>query len=91
MKKLLTVALIVLGGLYQAVYAENQEPSCANISIACQAAGIGETRHQIWRTCIKPIVDGKHIRGVTVEPEDIQACQERIQMHKPGAWRKPLS
>lgn len=65
------------------------QPSCMNLAAACEAAGIGQNRHQVWRNCVKPIVEGrKSFRRLNISPEDIQSCRDRIQMHKPYYWRK---
>lgn len=67
----------------------SSQPSCMNLSIACERAGLGQNRHQIWRNCIKPVIEGnKKFRRLNIDPEDIQSCRDRIQMHKPYYWRK---
>lgn len=69
--------------------ATSRQPSCMNLAVACEAASMGQTRHQIWRNCVKPVVEGKKAyRRLNISPEDIQSCRDRIQEHKPFQWRK---
>ena len=71
-----------LGG---AALADEAAPShpCHAIATACQAAGY--TRHaaekNLRRDCMKPILHGQAVDGVSVQPADVQACQARIQEH----------
>ncbi len=53
--------------------------ACLNIASACEDAGYRmkqETGKNIWKDCLKPIIAGQTISGVTVDPQDIQICKK---------------
>lgn len=53
---------------------------CQNIRAACQTAGFVKGDKQgkgIWRNCIKPILAGKTVKGVTPNAADVTACQAK--------------
>jgi hypothetical protein len=75
---------------------------CKNIATACTSAGKGKNRHEIWDNCMKPIIAGQTVPGVTVNSADVQACQAKIKNNpcriiagackaaKPGATRHEI-
>ncbi len=74
-----------LGG---SAFAEEAVPPpagpCRTIATACKAAGF--QRHakdkNLRRDCMKPILTGQTVAGVSVQPADVQACQAKIQEHR---------
>ena len=56
---------------------------CKNIAMACKTAGKGTNKHELWENCVKPIIAGQTVTGVTVNPSDVKSCQAIMQMrHK---------
>lgn len=56
-----------------------------NIAAACESAGFrisGPTGKSIWPDCVKPILAGQTIAGVSPDPADIQACKEKKTQRK---------
>jgi hypothetical protein len=55
------------------------EQPCRAIEDACKKAGFkkhGNKEGQgLWKQCMSPILEGKSVLGVTVDPKDIVACQ----------------
>lgn len=61
--------------------------SCLNIATACESAGYHLSRNMpdenvwnmpgenVWKDCVKPILSGSTVSGVTASPSDIQACK----------------
>ena len=55
----------------------NDKP-CATIAVACSAAGFtreAAANKKFWQDCMKPILLGKTVSGVTVDPGVGQACK----------------
>lgn len=53
---------------------------CASIAKSCLDAGYTSnddvtTGKQFWMDCMKPLVLGKTVSGVTVDPKDVKACR----------------
>lgn len=98
MKKLhLTSCLLVAFSVSVQVQAANNMTShqagrdaCISIASACENAGYRLSKKMsgknIWKDCLKPILNGKTISGVTADPTDVKNCK----MHK-EAWKKKHS
>lgn len=57
---------------------------CENIAKACSDAGFtrrGAAGKQFWHDCMKPILFGKTVSGVTVAAGDAQACRQGKIQH----------
>ncbi|HEX4459977.1 MAG TPA: hypothetical protein VIA18_18495 [Polyangia bacterium] len=87
----LTVALWVslVSGAAFAQGGGQQPPvanSCKTIMKACEAAGYhhgGHGEHKgLWKDCAAPILDGKAIDGVTVNPDDVKDCAAHRPAHR---------
>jgi hypothetical protein len=65
-----------------------QEHPCKAIAKACEAAGFvkgGEAQGKgLMRNCIKPLMEGQTVAGVSVSPEEIQACKAKRAEHEHG-------
>ena len=60
---------------------------CKKIEAACEAAGFARGAHKngskgLFMDCIKPLMAGQPVAGVTVDASDVQACQARKAKHK---------
>ncbi len=60
--------------------AEQSKP-CKQIEQACSAAGFvkggAKEGKGLYVHCIRPLLEGKSVAGVTVDAATIQACQEK--------------
>lgn len=56
---------------------------CATIAKTCLAAGFSRTEvagKQFWHDCMKPVLLGQSVSGVTIAPADAQSCRaQKIQ------------
>jgi hypothetical protein len=60
---------------------------CKNIGTACKAGMKDKTSAELYANCVKPILAGQPVVGVSVDPADVQACKARMDemqkvMHK---------
>lgn len=73
-------ALVVLSALVtQQVFADTVSTPCKAIASACLNAGFVEsdssTDKNIWFNCMKPIILGQSVTGVTVDASVVQSCK----------------
>ncbi|MEI6398344.1 MAG: hypothetical protein WCO71_06220 [Pseudomonadota bacterium] len=58
---------------------------CKAIEAACVAAGFKKGDHKdkkgLWVDCVKPIMDGSTVAGVTVPADAVAACKEKKAEH----------
>lgn len=61
---------------------------CKAIAQACKAAGFqkdqANTGKGIFKDCLKPILSGEQVAGVTVKPEEVQACKAKMAEREQG-------
>lgn len=53
---------------------------CQNIREACRMAGFARENKEgkaIWKDCMKPLLTGQSVAGVTTNPNDLKACQAK--------------
>lgn len=58
----------------------NNRRPCLAIEKACQSAGSikgDKSGKALFLHCVKPILAGKTVTGVTVDPSVVQACQQK--------------
>ena len=59
---------------------------CHAIKAACKAAGFERGDHKegkgLFSDCMRPILEGKAVAGVTVKAEDVQGCKTFEANHK---------
>ena len=58
--------------------ADSSSKPCAVIANACSAAGFVRTEtsgKRFWQDCMKPIILGKTVSGVTVDTASVKACR----------------
>ncbi len=70
-----------LGGSAWAEETSSQPGACRPIAAACQAAGYSwdAKEKNLRRDCLRPLVWGESVAGVTVQPADVQTCRAHIQ------------
>lgn len=80
-KNLFISALIVVA-ISPTVYADTDnlplDKSCATVAMACKAAGYTQAEgsdKMFWQDCMQPILLGKTVAGVTVDPDTVKACR----------------
>jgi len=66
--------------LTQPVFADDMSADskpCATIANACLQAGYvrGTQDKKFWLDCMKPMIMGKTVTGVTVDPATVKACR----------------
>ena len=66
---------------------EDVDRPCQKIKSACQAAGFKKGKGLVV-DCVKKVLDGETVAGVTVEAADLSACQERRESRKSMKSRK---
>ena len=86
-KKLIVLSLLSLLSL--SLYAEEKHEAshpCMQIKSACAAAGFTKGDHKnkkgLHLDCMKPILDGQTVAGVTVSADVISACKSKQAEHK---------
>lgn len=66
--------------------ADNDAKPCRAIAEACRAAGFerrGAPDKGFWKDCMKPIMLGQTVAGVTLDPATVKACRvSKIQKIK---------
>ena len=88
MRRIIVVSGIVAvaGGLWAADSAPSTPPhpggSCRQIVQACEAAGYAKGAHRsdgkgLYLDCLDPILDGKPVDGLTVDPAVVSDCQAK--------------
>jgi hypothetical protein len=58
--------------------ADDADNNCKTVAKACMAAGFqkGEdSTKKFWQDCMKPVLMGKPVQGVTVDPKVAEACR----------------
>ena len=78
MMSLLLITLLV----FNVNAAEKKANGCKAIEAACKSAGYVKGDHKkngkgLFEDCLKPVVEGKSIEGVTVEASVIESCKAR--------------
>lgn len=65
---------------------EPTEGPCLKLKQACEAAGFEKGKHKekkgLMKDCLKPLMHGENVEGVTVAAEDVTACKEKKEQHK---------
>lgn len=65
---------------------ESKNRPCLNIAVSCESAGYTLSKKvpgkNIWKNCVKPILAGQTIDGVTASADDIKACKTKKAVHK---------
>lgn len=86
MRKLLILALFSLF-VYHPAFAKDQmvapdeasSPDCESIAKACEDAGFtreGGEGKAFWHDCMRPILFGKQVSGVSIDAKVVRACRQ---------------
>jgi hypothetical protein len=82
MRKINLVLALSAALLTQPVLADEMEMSdskpCATIASACKSAGFtkgGDKGKMFWMDCMKPVVMGQSVKGVTVDAATVKSCR----------------
>ena len=83
--KMLAVAFALVPTLGAVTAFADETPAakptpCKNIMAACKAAGYAPHAKDkdLRKDCMKPIMHGQAVEGVTVDPADVPACQAKM-------------
>lgn len=87
------ISLVLIGMMSATVaLADGSSPKegkyhpCEKILEACKAGGFVKGGHKdkkgLYMDCLKPILAGQSVSGVSVDSKDVQACQERKEKRK---------
>jgi hypothetical protein len=75
MRKIYPLFVLVSLFLSQSVFADMDDSKpCKNVAQACRAAGFDKSNH-FWKNCMKPLLLGQTVKGVTIDPKIIAACR----------------
>ncbi|OAI48024.1 hypothetical protein AYO45_05355 [Gammaproteobacteria bacterium SCGC AG-212-F23] len=84
MRKIMMIAFVAATLLTQQVFADDMDSveskPCGVIAKACLAAGYARTEEKskkFWKDCMKPVILGKTVQGVTVDAATVKACQAK--------------
>lgn len=86
MKPLLFLLKFILVFSMQTQYAlaqdtnEHQDGPCIKLMEACKAAGYVKALNQkksLSKDCLQPLLNGQKVEGVSVNPDDIEACKAK--------------
>lgn len=90
MKKMMQTVILVgasigICGLGFASSARAEGP-CKKLREACKAAGFTKGGHKtgkgLHKDCMKPLLAGQTVAGVTLEAADVSACQAKKEKRK---------
>lgn len=82
MRKLMVLALFALfasNPVFAGDPDEATSPDCETIAKACLDAGFTEHSGQgktFWHDCMKPVLFGKEVSGVTVDAKVVKSCRQ---------------
>ena len=81
----LSLASLLSFSLFAAEDAKNHP--CQKIKAACESAGFVKNGHKdnkkgLHVDCMKPLLEGQSVTGVTVSADDISACKTKQAEHK---------
>lgn len=83
-KSLLTILTISFFSYVQA--SESKDHPCKELKAACEAAGYVKGGHKekkgLHVDCLKKLMNGEPVEGVTVAADKISACKEKKEKHK---------
>lgn len=77
--RLILIATALLSAQSTLVYAANAKSKpCAVVAKKCTAAGFARTKtpgKNFWKDCMKPVMLGHSVPGVTIDAAQAQACR----------------
>ena len=75
---LLATAMLMVQPVFADDDMDSQDKACVTVVKACLDAGYtrdGAEGKQFWKDCMKPVMLGKTVSGVTVDAKDVKACR----------------
>jgi hypothetical protein len=78
MRKIHIVLVLATLLAAQPIFADDTDSKpCAAIADACSKAGFDKTTEhkKFWKKCMKPVILGQTVQGVTVDPAVVKACR----------------
>ena len=74
-------ALFLIQPSFAVTFNDDDLPNknCEAIANACKSAGLtdeGTGDKSFWFACMKPVLYGKTVTGVTIDAKDVKACRE---------------
>ena len=95
MKYIVTLVATALFSVSALANHHDHEPKdgpCLKVKQACEAAGFEKGKHKekkgLMMDCMKPLMHGETVAGVTIAPEDLQACKDKKEHHKEHKEKK---
>ena len=73
MFKVYIITLLLSLFVSQSVFAMDNKP-CKNVAQACRAAGFDKS-NKFWSNCMKPVILGKTVKGVNLDPTIVKECR----------------
>lgn len=75
MFKIYLMSLFILLTISQSVFANlDGRNSCKHLAHSCRAAGFDKS-NKFWSNCMKPVLMGKTIKGVSIDKKVADACR----------------
>lgn len=77
MRKIYTIAILAALFANQQAFATDSK-DCSAIADACLSAGFVRTEptdKAIWKDCMKPVILGKTVEGVTIDAKVAKTCR----------------
>lgn len=82
----LLILLALVATLPALAEKEEADHPCVKVKAACEAAGFKKGAHKdgkgLIKDCIKKVMDGETVVGVTVPAEEVTACKEKRVEHQ---------
>ncbi|MGZ3688578.1 MAG: hypothetical protein ACXWP5_11415 [Bdellovibrionota bacterium] len=83
------VGLMIAQGAQAKVIVIHKDHPCKKIRVACENANYFRGAHErdgkgLFKDCMKPIMAGKSVEGVTVSADDVAACKAKRAENKGG-------
>lgn len=75
MRKIYILSVIFSLFLSQSIFADmDDSKACMKVAHACKAAGFGKDM-KFWKKCMKPLLYGETVKGVTIDASDVATCR----------------
>ena len=77
MRKIYLLSAVISLILSQSIFADMDDTkACKNIAQACKTAGYTKANDmKFWKNCMKPVLHGQTVKGVTVDANDVSSCR----------------
>jgi len=86
MKNVLFIAILTTSLFSLAHATEGKDHPCKEIKAACEAAGYVKGGHKdkkgLHIDCLKKLMNGESVEGVSIGADKIAACKEKKEKHK---------